>query len=66
MISRFDKLPNYDWSWNTSIPKFPELNAEMLDQTLSGVQKGIDQTYLVSDKKRCTSFIIEGFLDLVA
>lgn len=51
MISRFDKLPNYDWSWNTSIPKFPELNAEMLDQTLSGVQKGIDQTYLVSDKK---------------
>jgi len=50
-INRFDKIPRYDWSWQTAIPKLPELNFEGLDQVLQATQGQIDQPKMVSQMR---------------
>lgn len=50
-ISRFDtKFPRYDWSWQTYIPQFEELNAGLLDETMGNIQNGFNQSNLLTEK----------------
>lgn len=51
MINRFDKPIGKDWSWQTAIPKLPELDVAGFNEVLGQTQAQIDQASLLSEKK---------------
>lgn len=51
MINKFDKAVAKDWSWNTIVPKLPELDVKGLEDVMQQNQSQIDQISLISEKK---------------
>lgn len=50
-INKYDKILPKDFSWQTAIPKLPELDVKGLEEVLQQNQTRLDQIGLLSEKK---------------
>lgn len=51
-LNRFDRLgPQKDYSWETYIPKLPEINYDLLSQTMAQQQGQVDLANAISEKQ---------------
>lgn len=51
MIGKFDRKPNYDWSWQTAIPEIPQLDYKALEETMANVQHQTDLVGQIPQQK---------------
>lgn len=51
MINKYDKILPKDFSWQTAVPKLPELDVKGLEEVLQQNQARLDQVGLLSEKK---------------
>lgn len=51
-LNKYDRLgPQKDWSWQGFIPKLPEINFDLLSQTMAQQQSQFDLAKTISEKQ---------------